>query len=158
MDFSYGKTVLKFKAFCLLIPLILVGCNDESVIHELVKKHLKDPGSAQFHDFIVSDDNTMGCVEWNARNSYGGYGEPEVAEFAKDKDHEWLLTEISSSTPCSKSETERRAKSERVFMGAVEYAVGAMAEARGVIISELPDQCKLFADHYGYKVQEIEAY
>ena len=158
MDFSYGNTVLKFKALYLAIPLTLIGCNDESVIHELVKKNLKDPESAQFHEFIVSDDNAMGCVEWNARNSYGGYGEYEVAEFSKDKDHEWLLTDIDSSAPCNKSEIERRAKNERAFMGAVEYAAGTMAKARGIIASELPDQCKLFAEHYGYKIQELEMY
>jgi len=49
---------------------------------EAVKGILKDPASAQFKDITSNVDGDI-CGEYNAKNSYGGYGQPEYFMYVK---------------------------------------------------------------------------
>jgi hypothetical protein len=65
--------------FCAAVSSFAYGAKPKSPIEEAkaaVKEILKDPASAQFRDVKL---NSMGdvCGQFNAKNSYGGYGDFE---------------------------------------------------------------------------------
>jgi hypothetical protein len=68
------------------VSLLLVGCGEQAELEKLVKSQLRDPESAKFKDFIVSDKKTRACLIFNAKNGFGGYGSWSVAEFQKSAD------------------------------------------------------------------------
>ena len=65
----------------------------EAGLQMAVKKSLKDPGSAQFKETIVSQAGDRACIEWNARNGFGGYGSWQMAELIRTGDT-WEVTEL----------------------------------------------------------------
>lgn len=81
-----------------LLPLVfmLAACGEESKIKDAVRNSLKDPGSAQFKDAIISAKKNMACITWNAKNSMGGYGNWSTAELAKE-DSEWIVQEMQGN-------------------------------------------------------------
>ena len=75
---------------------------------KLVVENLKDRESARFYgDIIYSDARDRACVEYNAKNSFGGYGNSSKAELKKVKG-EWTLVSMDSS--CSKQTFDEDAK------------------------------------------------
>jgi hypothetical protein len=64
---------MKKFLICLPLAITLLGCGEESKIRDLVRENLKDPDSAQFKDFIISNNDSVACITWNAKNSKGGY-------------------------------------------------------------------------------------
>ena len=67
---------------------------NESEIKELVRSNLKDPESAQFKEAVVCADEMRASILWNAKNSMGGYGDWEAAEFVKIYD-EWKVVKLN---------------------------------------------------------------
>jgi len=65
------------------VLVLLAGCGDSKAIKELVQAQLRDPESARFDELVFSEDGNQACVEWNAKNGYGGYGSPKIAELKK---------------------------------------------------------------------------
>ena len=76
------------RNYCILglVLLLLAGCGEQAKLEKLVKSRLRDPESAKFKDFIVSDKKTRACLIFNAKNGFGGYGSWSVAEFQKTAD------------------------------------------------------------------------
>lgn len=64
---------MKKFLICLPLDITLLGCGEESKIRDLVRENLKDPDSVQFEDFIISNNDSVACITWNAKNSMGGY-------------------------------------------------------------------------------------
>jgi hypothetical protein len=60
----------------LLLLLVVVAClpNDKSAIEAAVKENLRDPGSAQFGDLVLSESGQRACIQYNGKNAFGGYG------------------------------------------------------------------------------------
>lgn len=81
------------KLAILLSAVALVACGEQSAIEAAVKENLKDPESARFADLVVSKSGSRACVSWNAKNSFGGYGEQSIAELAKANDV-WTVEEM----------------------------------------------------------------
>lgn len=66
--------------FVLFITVLLIACGgDKAAIEGAIQANLKDPDSAKFRNLIVSKKGTYACIEWNSRNSFGGYGDWDVA-------------------------------------------------------------------------------
>jgi hypothetical protein len=74
-----------------LIAVVIAGCGQQGAIEETIKAHLKDPESAQFRTVLVSKKGDRGCAIWNAKNSFGGYGEWAVTELEKHGGR-WQIT------------------------------------------------------------------
>ncbi|MGJ8619762.1 MAG: lipoprotein [Methylophilaceae bacterium] len=64
--------------------LLLAGCSEQPSVESLIKSNLRDPDSAKFRNFIISKHKTMACIDWNARNSFGGYGEWDTARLINE--------------------------------------------------------------------------
>jgi len=63
---------------------LLSGCSDpSSELGELIKPRLKDPDSLKITQTTSNSESTRACVLWNAKNSFGGYGQPSVTSFKK---------------------------------------------------------------------------
>lgn len=63
------------KRVALVLALALISCSQQEDVQNAIKARLKDPGSAQFQRVVVSEKGDQACAIWNARNSFGGYGE-----------------------------------------------------------------------------------
>lgn len=75
---------MKKSLSVLFVLLSLTGCSEQSSIENAVRENLKDPESAKFRNAIVSKNSTRACVEWNSKNSFGGYGEWDVTRLNKE--------------------------------------------------------------------------
>lgn len=79
------------KILC-AIGLVIFMCacsNDQPEIKEFIKSQLKDPSSAVFKDFAISNDG-VACIAYNGKNSFGGYGEWVHAKFIK-RQSTWVV-------------------------------------------------------------------
>ena len=84
---------MKKSLSVLFILLSLTGCSEQSSIENAVRENLRDPESAQFKNTVVSKNSTQACVEWNSKNSFGGYGNWDVALLKKDNGL-WTVSEM----------------------------------------------------------------
>jgi hypothetical protein len=86
---------IKLKTLIAILCLLtLVGCGESSKIKEAVRDKLKDPGSANFKEVLVSSDGKRACVAWNAKNPMGGYGGWEVA-LLENRASSWNVTDMT---------------------------------------------------------------
>jgi hypothetical protein len=72
---STKTTALAIVALLLSFSAVAAGKQNSPIeeAKKAIKEILKDPASAQFKDVRVIDGNV--CGKYNAKNSYGGYGE-----------------------------------------------------------------------------------
>lgn len=102
------------KKVLLVAPVVLaiVGCGQSSKMENAIKDRLRDPASAQFKQVVISDFGNFACVEWNAKNGMGGYGDWSIAELKK-VDSDWVVTEMEGKayrcTPEELKSKERHA-------------------------------------------------
>lgn len=76
-----------FANYCLFVLLLTVNISvadevlanssepnseERSVFESMIKEALKDPDSAKFRHMTIVD-NKLACVEFNAKNEFGGY-------------------------------------------------------------------------------------
>lgn len=76
-----------FANYCLFVLLLTVNISvadevlanssepnseERSVFESVIKEALKDPDSAKFRHMTIVD-NKLACVEFNAKNEFGGY-------------------------------------------------------------------------------------
>jgi hypothetical protein len=80
----------------LLVAITATACGETQNIQGAVRERLKDPASANFKETVVSKDGKRACIVWNAKNSFGGYGEWKVAEL-KMADGRWVVEEMDGS-------------------------------------------------------------
>lgn len=104
---------MKSAWFSMLTALFLSGCSQQSAVEEVVQNHLKDPASAIFKDYVVSDGNQYACISWNAKNGFGGYTGWEVA-FLKKVDGAWTVDTMKHS-PCSEEDLSSYEETERLM-------------------------------------------
>lgn len=79
----------------LAFSLGLTSCGDTGDIKRAIKNRLKDPASAVFDDIIYNKAGDRACVGYNAKNSFGGYGDPSRAELKRDE-HGWTVISMKS--------------------------------------------------------------
>lgn len=82
----------------LILPVLafLVACGPQSKIEAKIKDQLKDPESAQFRGLVSSKSGKYACIEWNAKNSMGGYANWQLAEMEKTLDG-WRVINLDGS-------------------------------------------------------------
>jgi hypothetical protein len=68
-----------------LVSLTLAACGNSEVakIKDTVRQNLKDPDSAKFGTVLMTSDATIACIEFNAKNSMGGYVGMRIAQLTK---------------------------------------------------------------------------
>lgn len=82
---------------CGVLTVILAGCGDTGEIKDAVNARLRDPDSSQFNEVVVSKGGDRACIEYNAKNGFGGYGDPSIAELRKFES-KWVVTEMNGSS------------------------------------------------------------
>jgi hypothetical protein len=69
-------------------------------LREAIGEQMKDPDSVRFRskkvNAIRDGDQISGCAEFNAKNSYGGYGDPSIAVFTMSKGGKGFIYPIIS--------------------------------------------------------------
>ena len=84
------KRITEILAVAGLSSLLLSGCSQSSGVEDAVRSNLKDPESAKFKELMLSDSGHFACVSWNAKNSFGGYGNWDTA-LLKKTDLGWVV-------------------------------------------------------------------
>jgi len=75
---------------------ILISCGSvEGEFTNLLKSRLKGPSSLMISKVTVNSKQTYACAVWNAKNSYGGYGEGSITSFKKES-RSWAIREFSA--------------------------------------------------------------
>lgn len=87
--------VRKIVSYC-CISIALFGCGESTEIKDAVRAQLNDPESAQFKETVISKAGHRACIEWNAKNGFGGYGSSSVAELRKFEG-KWTVIEMKGS-------------------------------------------------------------
>lgn len=88
---------MKKYFYVTLALLFLAGCSEQPSVESLIKSNLRDPDSAKFRNFIISKHKSMACIDWNARNSLGGYGEWDTARLVNEG-KSWSIVKMQTST------------------------------------------------------------
>jgi hypothetical protein len=92
---------IKNRVLCSVLMVMLAGCGDSGEIKGAVKAQLKDPESAHFSGLVISKGGSLACIEYNAKNGYGGYGDSSLAELQK-VDSKWaVLTMEQKAVRCT---------------------------------------------------------
>jgi len=76
----------------LMIALCFSACSNDTEIKKAIQINLKDPNSAKFELILISEDQSIACAIWNAKNGFGGYGELEISELRK-RDGTWRISQ-----------------------------------------------------------------
>jgi hypothetical protein len=93
MHTSWIRCVL--GASIALAACTLAGCGGmKNGAEAAVRESLKDPDSAQFGQFYFNEKTQKGCMEVNAKNSFGGYGEEQEA-FLIHTSEGWTVDDIA---------------------------------------------------------------
>ncbi len=146
---------------CIILCLLLSACGGNE-IENAVKNDLRDPDSAMFRNQTIRNDLNLACVEWKAKNGFGGYGGWTVADLKK-VDGKWTLFDIEGSRQFScdeqylKNRADYLARQERgdaAHTAAKEEAVRLLATARNLT---LEDAEKLISDD-PYCQEQIKTY
>jgi pyridoxal/pyridoxine/pyridoxamine kinase len=89
-----------YKTVLIVLMLMLNACGqiEQSKIEKVILSSLsfKDPDSAKFRNLIIDKYNNRACVEFNAKNGFGGYGDWETVSLVKDSaaDSSWILSRV----------------------------------------------------------------
>lgn len=75
-----------------MIALCFSACSNDTEIKKAIQINLKDPDSAKFELILISEDQSIACAIWNAKNGFGGYGELEISELRK-RDGTWRISQ-----------------------------------------------------------------
>lgn len=144
----------RLSLIALFLMTSLVGaCGDSSKIEGAIRENLKDPVSANFKDVVFSPDNKRACVEWNAKNSMGGYGSWSIAELTK-YDSDWIVKDMKGSDRnCTEIGFEALDAEEKARGDAFDKAIEILQKARNVSASEafgiaLNGQCSALVEEY----------
>tara|TARA_Y100001001_G_C8009475_1_gene309177 strand:+ start:1646 stop:2044 length:399 start_codon:yes stop_codon:yes gene_type:complete len=101
-----GKAQTKLYRSMLALVVFLTACSDspnarnQQIITDAIKQRLKDPDSLTLKNWrfskVAKDTLQHACVEFNAKNSFGGYGEPSLA-IARFYKGSWTITDLNGS-------------------------------------------------------------
>lgn len=92
-----------------MLALTACGLTDQSKIEKAIRDNLKDPDSAQFRNLIIDKHGNRACIEFNAKNGFGGYGDWETVSLEKNSSmsNSWFPTNIDLNGKLDKVETEK---------------------------------------------------
>ena len=103
------KTVSRMLLGAGLVSLTLAACGNSDVgkIKDAVRQRLKDPDSAKFGTVVMDSYATRACIEFNAKNSMGGYVGTQIAEVVKRNDVWNVLIMDQSASNCEQMQLKR---------------------------------------------------
>ncbi len=85
---------MKYIIPIVAIALAAFGCSsDNTDVENVIKQRLKDPESARFQSIAMNSAKNIACVTWNAKNSFGGYGESTLSSLRKTADS-WQIDNL----------------------------------------------------------------
>jgi hypothetical protein len=106
--------------------LILAGCGDSGGVKDAVKVRLKDPDSVKFDELVVSKKGDRACIVWNAKNGFGGYGSPSIAELRKLGDTWDVVKMEGHRLDCTEEGFEALAAGEKAQIAAKVKAIATL--------------------------------
>lgn len=140
-----------------ITAIILTGCSNESEVQELVRSQLKDPDSAKFGDLIVSTSKKTACIYWNAKNSFGGYTEGNIAELSKDGDS-WIIIKLESPySSCTQDDLDSSEDKKIARLAGIAEAKELLSKAIGNS-SENDTKCLFSIFMYGRLAESLSVY
>lgn len=99
-----GKPRTKLYHLVLALAVSFTACSEapnaqnKQIITDAIKERLKDPDSLTLKNWrfskLAKDTLQYACVEFNAKNSFGGYGEPSLA-IARFYKGSWTVTDMN---------------------------------------------------------------
>ena len=116
---------MKKSMSVLFILLSLAGCSEQSSIENTIRENLRDPESSKFRNLVVSKGSSRACIEWNAKNAFGGYSDWDVARLDKING-EWSISQMQVSSAdvhsCTQTSLDRAEQTEDAVKNILEYA------------------------------------
>ena len=103
------------KYLQLALAFLVAGCGQQGEIENAIKARLKDPSSAQFKHVLVNRKGNAACAVWNAKNSFGGYGEWDASELKKRGDGWAVSVDKSDVSFCTVERYKAMARAEESF-------------------------------------------
>lgn len=152
-------------AGALSLVLLVVACpgGDKSAIKGAVKEGLKDPGSAEFGDMVFSENGQRACIQWNAKNGFGGYGEGSTAELEKQQGS-WVVIAMEGGANCDPTSfaiLDAREAAGNEAEGRILTLIGKGADpvpvSEGANEAE-PRQCTDMHDDFVWAMQDVAEY
>ncbi|MDH0142397.1 hypothetical protein [Aquipseudomonas alcaligenes] len=151
---------MKRNAAIIFFALAIYGCNDESKIQDSVRSKLKYPESAKFENIFLSKDGTRACIKWNAKNSFGGYGEWSTAEL-KNNEGTWIVENMQGyDFNCSDEATTLNERVESAKKEALQKAFSLIQKSRNLSdeqmsLTNMPRDCRAIAYTYARTVESV---
>lgn len=116
---------MKKSLSVLLVLLSLAGCSEQSSIENAIRQNLRDPESSQFRNLVVSKGSSRACIEWNAKNAFGGYSDWDVARLDK-RNGEWSISQMQVPSAdvhsCSQTSLDNAERTEAAVKTILEYS------------------------------------
>lgn len=139
---------MKKIVFLLAATLLLTGCGEEEKVKNAVRENLKDPESARFTNFVLSKDGSHACIEWNAKNGFGGYGQGDAA-VVFERDGIWEVDSMQTfDRRCSVESIEKEAKIDNAFVSGKQEAIDFIEKNKGKPLSDLSKECQSMVTSY----------
>ena len=70
---------------------------DQQQIEAIINDNVIDPTSVLFGTVVISENSNRACIEYNAKNTFGGYAGKSIAEFKKAHGV-WSVIELKGSS------------------------------------------------------------
>ena len=103
------------KYLQLALAFVVAGCGQQGEIENAIKARLKDPSSAQFKHVLIDRSGNVACAVWNAKNSFGGYGEWAASELEKRSDGWTVSVDKSNVSFCTVERYKAMARAEEAY-------------------------------------------
>lgn len=80
--------------------LLLTACGDNvsTQIENAVKSKLTDPESVIYGETIISDDRRRACIEYNSKNTFGGYSGQSIAVLKSPYEDFWVVIDLKGES------------------------------------------------------------
>ena len=97
-------------ALSLAVPVLPAVANSSQVeaAHAAVKRLLKDPASARFHNQVLRPGAVCGSV--NAKNAYGGYAGDKLYYYVISTKRAVILDELTGNNSVDQDDLDRLKK------------------------------------------------
>ena len=106
--------------------------SDRAQIEAIVSEKLLDPESVRFGDLIISKDGNRACIEYNAKNRFGGYVGQSLAQLRKQYGT-WMTDNLeASSFSCSTTGFEISDAEDAAELEAIRVMASAFIKSRNL--------------------------
>lgn len=91
---------MMMKRTVVLAMFLLTACGDNvsTQIENAVKNKLTDPESVIYGETLISDDRRRACIEYNSKNTFGGYAGQSIAVLKSPYEDYWVVLDLKGES------------------------------------------------------------